>query len=64
MRRQRDAPPQQRTEQQNDRTRAQKAQFLAEDGKDEVVLRLGHEQMFLTTVAQPQPCRPAGADGI
>lgn len=46
VRRQRDAPPQQRTEQQNDRTRAQKAQFLAEDGKDEVVLRLGHEQMF------------------
>ena len=64
MRRQRDTPPQQRAEQQNDRTRAQKAQLLAEDGKDEVVLGLRHEQMLLAAVAQPQPRRPAGADGI
>ena len=39
-------------------------QLLADDGEDEVVLGFGHKQMLLAAVAQPQPCRPAGADGI
>ena len=35
-----------------------KAQLLADDGKDKIVLRLGHEQMLLPAVAQPQPRGP------
>ena len=54
----------QQHEQQHHGAGPHKAQLLADDGKDEIVLRLGHEQMLLAAVAQPQPCRPAGADGI
>ena len=61
---QRDAPPQQQGKQQDHRTGPDEAQFLAQNGKDEVVLRLGHEQVLLAAVAKAQPCRAAAANGV
>ena len=40
------------------------AQFLADDGEDEVVLRLGDEKMLLAAFPQTEAGGPAGADGI
>ena len=53
------APPEQQHEQQHHGAGSHKAQFLADDGEDEVVLGFGHEQVFLAAVAQPQPGGPA-----
>ena len=58
------APPEQQHKEQYHGAGPHKAQFLADDGKDKVVLRLRHEQMLLAAIAQPQPSSPAGADGI
>ena len=54
-----DAPPQQQHEQPHHCTGPDEAQLLADDGKDEVVLRFGHEKVLLAAVAQPQPGCPA-----
>ena len=54
-----DPPPEQQHKQQHHGAGPHKAQLLADDGEDEVVLRFGHEQMLLAAVAQPQPGGPA-----
>ena len=64
MRRQRDAPPQQQCKQQDHRAGSHKAKLLAQDGKDEVVLRFGHEQVLLAAAAKAKARRAPGADGI
>ena len=58
------APPEQQHEQQHHGAGPHKAQFLADDGEDEVVLGFGHKQMLLAAVPQPQPGGSAGADGV
>ena len=64
MGRQRDSPPEQQHEQPHHSAGPHKAQLLANDGKNKIVLGLWHEQMLLAAVAQAQPGSPAGADGI
>ena len=64
MGRQRDAPPQQQRKQQDHPAGPHKAQLLAQDGKDKVVLGLGHEQMLLAAAAKAQPRRAPAADGV
>ena len=54
-----EAPPYQQREQNNDQHRPYKAQLLADDGEDEVVLRLGQEQMLLPGIAQALPHQAA-----
>ena len=63
MRRQRDAPPQQQCKQQDHRAGSHKAKLLAQDGKDEVVLRFGHEQVLLAAAAKAKARRtPFGVE--
>ena len=54
-----DPPPEQQHKQQHHGAGPHKAQFLADDGEDEVVLGFGHKQMLLAAVPQPQPGGPA-----
>ena len=59
-----DATAEQQHEQPHHCAGPHEAQFLADNGENEVVLRLGDEKMLLAAFPQTEAGGPAGADGI
>ena len=58
------APQDQQRKEHQDQRRADKAKFLANYGKNKVVVLLGQIQKLLPAPAKPQAAEAAGADGI
>src|SRR5205823_4032699 len=58
-----EAAPHQEREQREQPERADEAELLADDGEDEVGVRLGEEKEFLPAVADAEAAQSAGADG-
>lgn len=58
------SPPNEHRKQNDNQQRTDKAEFLTDNGKDEVILWLRQIQIFLPALAQTQPKQPPGTDRI